>query len=121
MELINKLFHDTHYDIYQYSQEENDWEIINLHLAGFENDIKNPLFNFDENNFDNYEINVPGESFKMKDNINVKVFSETDLDNQIYGPAIIKFDYTSVLVPTGFESSILDNGILSIKKSVKEE
>ena len=121
LELINKLFHDTHYDIYQYSQEENDWEIINLHLAGFENDIKNPLFNFDENNFDNYEINVPGESFKMKDNINVKVFSETDLDNQIRGPAIIKFDYTSVLVPAGFESSILDNGILSIKKSVKEE
>ena len=78
-------------------------------------------FNFDENNFDNYEINVPGESFKMKDNINVKVFSETDLDNQIRGPAIIKFDYTSVLVPAGFESSILDNGILSIKKSVKEE
>ena len=57
----------------------------------------------------------------MKDNINVKVFSETDLDNQIRGPAIIKFDYTSVLVPAGFESSILDNGILSIKKSVKEE
>lgn len=116
VEIIDELFHDTHYDIYQYSQIENDWEIINLHLAGYEEDIDNPLFNFEENNVDTYSINIPGESFNLKDYIDVKVYSETDLDKNIVGPAIIKFDYTSVLVPKGFVSKTLNDGILSIKK-----
>ena len=117
LELINQLFHETHYDIYQYSQEENDWEIINLHLAGYENEIINPLFNFNEENYDTYEKNISGESFNINDNINVKVYSETDVENEINGPAIIKFDYTSILIPFGFKSMLLNDGILSIKKN----
>ena len=120
LELINELFHDTHYDIYQYSQVENDWEIINLHLASYEKDIDNPLFNFEENNVDTYTINVPGESFNLNGNVDVQVYSETDLEREIQGPAIIKFDYTSVLVPDGFKSDILADGILSIVKEGEE-
>lgn len=115
VDIIDELFHDTHYDIYQYSQIENDWEIINLHLAGYENDIVNPLFNFDENNVDNYTVTINGESFNCSGSIDVSVYSETDLDKVIRGPAIIKFDYTSILVPKGFVSVLLDDGMLSIK------
>ena len=115
------MFHDTHYDIYQYSQIENDWEIINLHLASYEKDLNNPLFKFNEENVDTYTVNIPGESFNMKGNVDVKVYSETDLDKEISGPSIIKFDYTSVLIPKGFKSNIIEDGILSIRKDVKEE
>ena len=116
VDVIDELFHDTHYDIYQYSQVDNDWEIVNLHLASYENDIENPLFDFDMNNVDSYSVNIPGESFNMKDNVNVRVYSETDLDRDIRGPSIIKFDYTSVLIPEGFCSKLLDDGILSITR-----
>lgn len=116
VDIIDELFHDTHYDIYQYSQVDNDWEIINLHLASYENNVENPLFDFDMNNVDTYSINVPGESFNMKNNIDVHVYSETDLDRIIRGPSIVKFDYTSVLIPEGFSSKLLDDGILSISK-----
>ncbi len=121
LEVIDELFHDTHYDIYQYSQIENDWEIINLHLASYEKDLNNPLFKFNEENVDTYTVNIPGESFNMKGNVDVKVYSETDLDKEISGPSIIKFDYTSVLIPKGFKSNIIEDGILSIRKDVKEE
>ena len=121
LEVIDELFHDTHYDIYQYSQIENDWEIINLHLASYETDLNNPLFKFNEENVDTYTVNIPGESFNMKGNVDVKVYSETDLDKEISGPSIIKFDYTSVLIPKGFKSNIIEDGILSIRKDVKEE
>jgi len=116
VDVIDELFHDTHYDIYQYSQVDNDWEIVNLHLASYENDIENPLFDFDMNNVDSYSVNIPGESFNMKDNVNVRVYSETDLDRDIRGPSIVKFDYTSVLIPEGFCSKLLDDGILSITR-----
>lgn len=114
LDLIDKLFHDTHYDIYQYSQNENDWEIINIHLASYEKNVDNPLFTFDENNVDTYDINVAGEPFNLEEDTIVRVYSETDLDKEIIGPAIIKFDYTSVLVPKNFKSNLISDGILSI-------
>lgn len=120
LDIINELFHDTHYHIYQYSQVENDWEIINIHLAAYENDLNNPLFNFDENNVDTYSIKIPGESFNLKGDIEVKVYSETDLNKEIIGPAIVNFDYTSVLIPNNFKSRILDEGMLSITKCGEE-
>lgn len=116
LDLVNSLFHKTHYDIYQYSQEENDWEIINIHMAGYENNITNPLFDFDEENYETYERNISGETLNLKGNVDVKVYSETDLDKTIEGPAIIKFDYTSIMIPDGFRTKLADNGILSIKK-----
>ncbi|MBQ6219748.1 MAG: hydantoinase/oxoprolinase family protein [Methanosphaera sp.] len=116
IELINELFHDTHYDVYQYSQIENDWEIINIHLASHEEVFENPLFDFEENNPNKYTLNIPGEAFKAEGNINVQVYSEMDLDRRLEGPCIIEFDYTSVLMPKGFQSEIIDDGLLSIKK-----
>ena len=70
---------------------------------------------------DTYTINVPGESFNLNGNVDVQVYSETDLEREIQGPAIIKFDYTSVLVPDGFKSDILADGILSIVKEGEDE
>lgn len=116
IELINELFHDTHYDVYQYSQIENDWEIINIHLASHEEVFENPLFDFEENNPNKFTLNIPGEAFKAEGNINVQVYSEMDLDRRLEGPCIIEFDYTSVLMPKGFQSEIIDDGLLSIKK-----
>lgn len=116
VDVIDELFHDTHYDIYQYSQAECDWEIINLHLAGYERDVENPLFNFNEN------VNEVAPSYEntashtSKEDNKYKCYYENDLEKAINGPAILNFDYTSVLVPEGFSSEILDEGILSIKR-----
>ena len=61
-------------------------------------------------------MTVSGKIINCTDKSAVTVYHECDLDDTIVGPALIEFDYTSVLVPCGFKSEILDDGLLSIKK-----
>lgn len=116
IEELNKLFHDTHNDIYQYCEMDNDWEIMNIRLASFEENVNTKLFEFDDNQKDTYEINLSNKLTGTDDDASVTVYHECDLNDSIVGPAVIEFDYTSVLVPEGFTSNIIDDGLLSIRK-----
>lgn len=117
LEKLNQLFHQTHNDIYQYCEVNNDWEIMNIRLASFEDKKNNSLFNFNDIlNRDKSQMTVSGKIINCSDKSTVTVYHECDLDDTILGPALIEFDYTSVLVPCGFKSEILDDGLLSIKK-----
>lgn len=114
---LDKLFHKTHEDIYQYCEQNNDWEIMNIRLASFEDKTENSLFNFKRIlDKESYEMRVSGKILNCEDEDNVNVYHENDLEQTITGPALIEFDYTSVLIPCGFKSQILDEGLLSIKK-----
>lgn len=114
---LDKLFHDTHYDIYQYSQEENDWEIMNLRLESYEDNVDSALFEFDVNGKDSYKINLSNKIISTEGDRQVTVYHECDLNDDIVGPALVEFDYTSVLIPEGFTSRIRDDGLLSIMKN----
>ncbi len=116
IEELNKLFHDTHNDIYQYCEMDNDWEIMNIRLASFEENVNTRLFEFDDDQKDTYEINLSNKLTGTADDASVTVYHECDLNDSIVGPAVIEFDYTSVLVPEGFTSNIIDDGLLSIRK-----
>ena len=116
IEELNKLFHDTHNDIYQYCEMDNDWEIMNIRLASFEENVNTILFEFDDEQKDTYEINLSNKLTGTDDDASVTVYHECDLNDSIVGPAVIEFDYTSVLVPEGFTSNIIDDGLLSIRK-----
>jgi N-methylhydantoinase A len=116
IEELNKLFHDTHNDIYQYCEMDNDWEIMNIRLASFEENVNTKLFEFDDDQKDTYEINLSNKLTGTDDDASVTVYHECDLNDSIVGPAVIEFDYTSVLVPEGFTSNIIDDGLLSIRK-----
>ena len=117
LDMLDKLFHDTHNDIYQYCEKDNDWEIMNLRLASYEEKIDNKLFEFGtNNNTANYEINLSQRIIKSKEDMDITAYHENDLEDGIEGPALIEFDYTSVLVPQGFVSGVIDDGLLSIKK-----
>ncbi len=116
IEELNKLFHDTHNDIYQYCEMDNDWEIMNIRLASFEENVNTRLFEFDDDQKDTYEINLSNKLTGTNDDASVTVYHECDLNDSIVGPAVIEFDYTSVLVPEGFTSNIIDDGLLSIRK-----
>ncbi|MDO5851370.1 MAG: hydantoinase/oxoprolinase family protein [Methanobacteriaceae archaeon] len=115
---IDKLFHETHKNIYEYSQIDNDWEIMNIHLASYEDKIDNPLFELYDKDINKNitTINIPGEPFQRTNQIDVDVYSASDFDKELEGPCLIEFDYTNILIPQGFKSSIVDEGILSIKK-----
>jgi N-methylhydantoinase A len=116
IEELNKLFHNTHNDIYQYCEMDNDWEIMNIRLASFEENVNTRLFEFDDDQKDTYEINLSNKLTGTADDASVTVYHECDLNDSIVGPAVIEFDYTSVLVPEGFTSNIIDDGLLSIRK-----
>ena len=115
--VIGELFHKKHMDVYQYSETENEWEIVNIHLSGNEKRFENSLLNFKENNKkENYTLELSGEAFNMKEKSKVNVYTENDLKKRIHGPALIEFDYTSILVPENFSVNKIDDGLLSIKK-----
>lgn len=114
--LLDGLFHKRHHEIYQYSQEENEWEIINLRLASYEDKTDKKLFPFDKKiRNEKIENNLDSKIFKSEKN--PQYFFENDVKEDICGPALIEFDYTSILIPEGFKSHLLDEGLLSIKKA----
>ena len=116
LDYLDKLFHDTHNDIYQYCEKNNDWEIMNLRLASFEEKVDNRLFEFTDEQRDTDEIVLSHKIINSKEDSKVTVYHECDLNEAIDGPALVEFDYTSVLIPAGFTSKIVDDGLLSIKK-----
>ena len=79
--------------------------------------MDNKLFEFDANKRDSYKINLSSKIINTKEDSQVTVYHECDLSEEIAGPALVEFDYTSVLIPEGFTSKIMDDGLLSIMKN----
>ena len=117
LDLLDELFHNTHNDIYQYCEKDNDWEIMNLRLASYEENIENKLFEFGRSEDTTYEIKLSQRIINSNEDKYINVYHENDLKRDIEGPALMEFDYTSVLVPQGFSSRVIDDGLLSIKKT----
>ena len=116
--LVEKAFHDTHESIYEYAERDQDWEIINLHLACYEAMKGHTLFHFGEGKRVT-EKTVAGDAFGLPGEVTVPVYGEGNLTRGIQGPALIDFSYTTAVVPKGFIAQVEYEGILTLKKEVK--
>jgi N-methylhydantoinase A len=122
-EVLDKTFNDAHESAYQYAEKDKEWEIINLHLACMETAKENSLFPFPENDLYLTRKKVAGEPFGLAGEIFVPLFHARDLrgaGENISGPALLDFDYTTVLIPAGFMAKPIQNGVLSITREERE-
>jgi N-methylhydantoinase A len=117
---VETAFYDTHKAIYEYA-EDRDWEIIDLHLACFEEKKENQLFPFSKNHHPVGEKQVAGEIFNGHGDMTVPVFYEGDLNTKICGPALIDFTYTTLVVPAGYCCTQAAEGVLALRKEVSHE
>lgn len=101
-EKLSAAFHEKHQMIYEYQEPEREWEIIHFHLACGEREGRNQLFSFCEGFPAEERATVFGEPFGEKGMIEVQVYRERDLKRPLEGPALIHFDFTSVLIPRDF-------------------
>jgi N-methylhydantoinase A len=117
---LDIAFNNTHESIYEYAETDKEWEIMNIHLACLETEKENILFPFAENKLSLTERIVAGEPFGQVGEISVPVYHAGDfLDDgikNITGPALINFDYTTVLISAGFVGKTIKNGILTLTK-----
>ncbi|AFV02152.1 N-methylhydantoinase A [Dehalobacter sp. DCA] len=117
-------FNRTHESIYEYAETDKEWEIINIHLACLEREKENTRFPFPENDILLANRTVAGNPFGQTGEISVPVYHAGDLTGNgtkgINGPALINFDYTTVLIPAGFAGKSVKNGVLSITKEGAE-
>ncbi len=116
--VLDRCFHKTHADIYQYSEKEAPWEIIDIHLRCYESRAENRLFPFEKGNSVVSQVKLNGAAFGAEGNIEVKVYSESSLaDKVICGPALVRFPYTTAVIPQGYEGKAQYAGILSLRKA----
>jgi N-methylhydantoinase A len=122
-EVLDKTFNDAHESIYEYAEKDREWEIINLHLACMETAKENSLFPFPENDLYLTRKRVAGEPFGLAGEIFVPLFRAGDLrgaGDKISGPALLDFDYTTLLIPAGYMAEPIQNGVLSITQEGRE-
>ena len=94
-----------------------EWEIINFHFAAQEAEQDNVLFPFDTGETSPEQTAVVcGEPFGEKGEIEVAVYRQADLSRELVGPALIHFDFTSVLIPTGFSAKVEKDGICVLRE-----
>ncbi|MBC3888333.1 hydantoinase/oxoprolinase family protein [Acetobacterium paludosum] len=117
-ETVEKEFYDTHEAIYEYAERDKDWEIIDLHLACYEENGENVLFPMASQKSNGRTKKVSGYAFNQEDEIVVPIYNEGDLNEVITGPALIDFDYTTLVIPEHFFCAPADEGILVLKKEV---
>jgi len=117
-ETVEKEFYDTHEAIYEYAERDKDWEIIDLHLACYEENGENVLFPMASQKSNGRTKKVSGYAFNQEDEIVVQIYNEGDLNEVITGPALIDFDYTTLVIPEHFFCALVDEGILVLKKEV---
>lgn len=118
---IETEFYDTHEKIYEYAERDRGCEIINLHLACYEEMGQNTLFPMGSIKSNGKTKKVSGYPFNMDDEIIVPVYNEGDLQQVITGPALIDFDYTTLVVPENFFCTLDDEGLLTLKKGGSEK
>lgn len=114
---LSAAFHRRHLSIYEYNEPEREWEIIHFHLACSEKDPSAPLFSFGEGKGGVLaQAFVAGEPFGEKGKRKAAVYRGIGLGDVIDGPALVHFDYTSVLIPTGFTAEVETDGICVLKE-----
>lgn len=114
---LSEAFHQKHLQVYEYSEPELEWEIINFHFAAQEAEQDNVLFPFDTGETSPEQTAVVcGEPFGEKGEIEVAVYRQADLSRELFGPALIHFDFTSVLIPTGFSAKVEKDGICVLRE-----
>lgn len=115
--LVDKVFHDTHREIFQYAQEELPWEIIDIHLSCGENTESNKFFTFSGGEGQMKEETLSGAAFGVKGRTRVRVCNQGALSQgAICGPALIHLDYTTVVVPRGFKAKCPYPGVIALTK-----
>lgn len=113
---LSAAFHKRHLEIYEYSEPELEWEIINLHLSATEKEPVNDVFPFEHSDASLQTAVVCGEPFGEKGDIEVNVYRRCDLNREMNGPALIHFDFTSVLIPVGFSAQVERDGVCVLRK-----
>lgn len=113
---LSAAFHKRHLEIYEYSEPELEWEIINLHLSATEKEPVNDVFPFEHSDASLQTAVVCGEPFGEKGDIEVNVYRRCDLNRELNGPALIHFDFTSVLIPVGFSAQVERDGVCVLRK-----
>jgi N-methylhydantoinase A len=119
-EAVEAAFHHAHQQLFEYQEPDKDWEIINLHMACVEKGKENPFY-IGKRSFQNMgNQKVAGEPFGETGELDVPIYhdqaDENSMSESIVGPALIHFDYTSVLIPKGFVSRQVLDGVLSLKR-----
>ncbi len=115
-EALSKAFHKRHLEIYEYSEPNLEWEIINLHLSATEIEPGNEVFPFEQGNFSSQTAIVCGEPFGGKGDIEINIYHQIDLNRELNGPALVHFDFTSVLIPIGFSARVEGDGVCVLQK-----
>ena len=113
---LSAAFHQKHLSIYEYNESDREWEIIHFHLACGEKEPQVPLFSFREGSGEAGRALVSGAPFGEKGETEVAVYHENDLGRELAGPALIHFDFTSVLIPSGFTAKVETDGICVLRE-----
>lgn len=114
---LDKAFHTTHREIFQYAEEDLPWEIIDIRLSCREKQRDNKFFQFQDSEPYQAVSNMNGAAFGIKGKAKVGIYNEGALvGSDIHGPALINFDYTTAVVPCGFKAKCSYPGILSLIK-----
>lgn len=110
-EEISQAFHQMHSEIFQYAEPEREWEIINLRAEVGEKPAVNTLFPAEKNTMAVSEETMCGLPFGLSEPVKIPCYNESDYAETITGPALIYFDYTSLLVPLGFKAECTEAGL----------
>lgn len=117
-EALSAAFHQRHRKIYEYAEPDKEWEIIHFHLATKEKEPHAPLFPFPkaEASTSPQRVLLCGEPFGQKGTIEVTIYHKEDLARELFGPALIHLDFTTILVPPGFSAKTEQDGLCVLKK-----
>lgn len=120
---LEHLFHKVHQKWYEYHETHKDWELINITLSSFEKNRENPFFLDDLGTRFLGEQTVAGAPIGEKVPLSVSVYHSTKDGKKssefIVGPALLHFDYTTLLIPQGFVGLKVQDGVWSLRR--KEE
>lgn len=116
--VLSHAFHQKHLQVYEYAEPEQPWEIIHFHLTAKEKEPQSPLFSFPSKKASSaiHTVTLCGEPFGEKGNIKVTVFHEENFSHEIFGPALIHLDFTTILVPSGVSAKKTQDGLCVLKK-----
>ncbi|HMM06161.1 MAG TPA: hydantoinase/oxoprolinase family protein [Clostridiales bacterium] len=110
-------FYRKHEALYGYAEPEKAWEIVHFQLECYEKGVKHRLFPFETERQGPGAAKVAGEPFGLSGMISVPVYHSCDLQEVLTGPALIAFNDTTMLLPKGFETAVIHDGVCSIRKS----
>ncbi len=115
-EALSAAFHQRHLAIFAYNEPEREWEIIHFHLACGESEPQCSLFPAATEVEAAGHTVAPGEAFGLTGRAEIAVFRGEGLRQETEGPALVNFDFTSVLVPAGYIFYRETDGLYLLKR-----